>query len=236
MVLMISMASSLLEFPLEGFIINNKRIRGYLPYALQYECLTAVSSLYEHSFMTKVLQEEIVFKDLLTLEKGKLQDDAGNTFSRVRVKRQDASCILVLNTDSNRLILTRQYRYGAAPKTRDNLLEIVAGKVDEGEEAFTTAIRETEEEIGYRVKKDNMKHLVTCFSSPAYTSERYHVYFALVHNSDKISEGGGLKNENESIELVEMDPAVFRDKILTGQFMDAKTYVAGQQAILKNLI
>jgi nudix-type nucleoside diphosphatase (YffH/AdpP family) len=188
------------------------------------------------SIMPKILHEEIVFKDSLTLEKGQIQDDAGNTFSRVRVKRQDASCVLVLNTDSNKIVLTRQFRYGAAPKTNEHLLEVVAGKVDEGEEPFTTAIRETEEEIGYRVKKDNLTHLVTCFSSPAYTSERYHIYFASVSNADRKSKGGGLKNENESIELVEIKLAVFKEKILTGQFADAKTYVAGQHAMLKKFI
>jgi nudix-type nucleoside diphosphatase (YffH/AdpP family) len=186
--------------------------------------------------MTKILQEEIVYKDLLTLEKGQLQGEAGNTFSRVRVKRQDASCVLVLNTDSNKIVLTKQFRYGAAPKTNEYLLEVVAGKVDEGEDHFTTAIRETEEEIGYRVKKDSLTYLVTCFSSPAYTSERYHIYFALVTDNDKKSKGGGLANENESIELVEMNPEVFKEKILAGQFIDAKTYIAGQQAMLKNLI
>jgi ADP-ribose pyrophosphatase len=186
--------------------------------------------------MTKILHEEIVFKDSLTLEKGKLQDEAGNTFTRVRVQRPDASCILVLNTDSNKIILTSQYRYGAAAKTTGHLLEIVAGKIDEGEEPFTTAIRETEEEIGYRVQKDKLHYLATCFSSPAYTSERYHIYFALVTDADKKSKGGGLENENESIELVELNPDVFKEKILTGQFTDAKTYIAGQHAILKKLI
>lgn len=186
--------------------------------------------------MTKILDEKVVFKDVLTIEKGTVQDDAGKTFSRVRVKRQDASCVLVLNTDSNKIILTKQFRYGAAPKTSENILEVVAGKVDEGEEPFTTAIRETEEEIGYQVKKENMKYLVTCFSSPAYTSERYHIYLATVTDADKKSKGGGLETENESIELAEMPPEVFKEKILTGQFVDAKTYIAGQQAMLKSLI
>ena len=186
--------------------------------------------------MTKILHEEIVFKDVLTLEKGRVQDEEGNTFSRLRIKRQDASCVLVLNTDSNRIILTRQFRYGVAPKTKENLIEVVAGKVDDGEEPLTAAIRETEEEIGYRVRKENMKYLVSCFSSPAYSSERYHIYFATVSNSDKKTEGGGLETENESIELVEIEPKAFKDKILTGELADAKTYVAGQQAMLKNLI
>lgn len=186
--------------------------------------------------MAKILHEETIFRDILTLEKGKIQDDSGNTFERVRIKRQDASCVLVLNTDTNSIILTRQFRYGAAPKTDNYLLEVVAGKVDEGEEPLATAIRETEEEIGYRVRQNNMTYLVTCFSSPAYTSERYHIYFAVVSNSDKKGKGGGLENENESIELVEMDPKEFNDKILAGQFADAKTYVAGQQAMLRKLI
>jgi nudix-type nucleoside diphosphatase (YffH/AdpP family) len=186
--------------------------------------------------MTKILEEKIVFSDILTIEKGRIQSDGGKTFSRVRVKRQDASCVLVLNTDSNKVILTKQFRYGAAPKTTENILEVVAGKVDEGEDPFDTAIRETEEEIGYRVKKENMKFLVTCFSSPAYTSERYYIYVAHVTHEDKKSEGGGLATENESIKLVEMTPEDFKQHVLDGQFTDAKTYIAGQHAMLKNLI
>lgn len=186
--------------------------------------------------MTQILHEEIVFNDILTLEKGKVQDDAGNTFPRLRIKRQDAACVLVLNTDSNRVILTRQFRYGAAPKTEENLVEVVAGKVDEGEDPLTTAIRETQEEIGYRVKENNITFMVTCFSSPAYSSERYHIYFATVTDSDRMSKGGGLETEYESIELVELRLEDFKEKILTGQFSDAKTYIAGQQAMLRNMI
>ena len=186
--------------------------------------------------MTKILQEEIVFEDMLILQKGNVEDDHGNTFTRIRIKRPDASCVLVLNTDSGRIILTRQFRYGAAPKTDQLLLEVVAGKLDEGEDPLDAAIRETEEEIGYRVQKDNLQHLVTCFASPAYSSERYHIYFAAVTHTDKKSEGGGLESENESIELVELEPGVFKEKIIAGQFADAKTYVAGQQAMLRNLI
>lgn len=186
--------------------------------------------------MTTIRQEKIVFQDVLTLEKGELQDDSGNTFSRVRVNRQDASCVLVFNTDTNTIVLTQQFRYGAAPKTAEHLLEVVAGRVDKGEEPRATAIRETEEEIGYCVNENNLTHLVTCFSSPAYTSERYHIYFARVTDADKQGKGGGLEQENESIDIVEMTPAVFKEHILSGKFLDAKTYVAGQQAMLKNLI
>lgn len=186
--------------------------------------------------MTKIVQEKIVFQDVLTLEKGQLQDETGNMFSRVRVNRQDASCVLVFNIDTNKIVLTQQFRYGAAPKTHAHLLEIVAGRVDAGEEPLATAIRETEEEIGYRVTENNLSYLVTCFSSPAYTAERYHIYFAQVTHADKKSKGGGLKNENESIEVVEMESVLFKEHILAGKFLDAKTYVAGQQAMLKNLI
>lgn len=186
--------------------------------------------------MIKIKQEKIVFKDGLTLEKGELESETGEAYSRTRVNRQDASCVLVLNTDTNKILLTRQFRYGASAKTSEYMLEVVAGKVDEGEEPLETAIRETEEEIGYRVKQDNIKFLATCFSSPAYSSERYHIYFATVTSADKKGKGGGLKNENEQIELVEMSVETFKQQISTGKFLDAKTYVAGLQCVLQNLL
>jgi ADP-ribose pyrophosphatase len=53
------------------------------------------------------------------------------------------------------------------------------------------------------------------------------MYYAEVRNSDKKAQGGGLEEEHESIELVELDRVEFIRLLLDGQLRDAKTYVAG---------
>jgi nudix-type nucleoside diphosphatase (YffH/AdpP family) len=175
--------------------------------------------------MTKILNEKIVFNDKLVIEKAEL-NDGQNSFSRFRINRQDASVVMVFNSDTQKIILTKQFRYAIASKMGELIYEIVAGKIDLDEEPLAAAIRETEEETGYKVVAENMKFLVSCFASPGYTSEKFHFYYAVVTNADKVSKGGGMENENESIEVIEMDRITFYDLIDTGKIEDAKTYLS----------
>lgn len=176
--------------------------------------------------MQKILNEKIVFDDILIIEKAELSDGE-NTFSRLRINRQDAAAVLVVNTETDKVILTKQFRYAISAKAEEPIYEIVAGKIDPGENPLNAAIRETEEETGYRVQPANIKLLVSCFSSPGYTSEMFHIYYATVTNADKISKGGGMENENEKIEVIEMKRKDFQELIRSGRIADAKTYVAG---------
>ncbi len=177
--------------------------------------------------MFKILKEEILFNERLIIEKAEISDEHNNNFSRLRLKREDASAVLILNTETDKIILTKQFRYAISSKIKEPILEIVAGRIDEGEEPLQTAIREVEEEVGYRINPKNIKLLVSCFASPGYSSECFYIYYATVTNADKISEGGGLETENEYISVVEMDSKEFKNLIITGNIKDAKTYIAG---------
>lgn len=179
----------------------------------------------------KISNEKLVYKGKLKIEEADIHSGK-KTFKRERVKREDAVAVLILNTDSNKVVLTRQFRYPIAEKTNEDILEIVAGKMDAGEEPLQTAIRETEEETGYRVRKEHLKLLLSCFSSPGYSSELFYVFYATVTDSDKISKGGGLEAENEDITLVEMDLDKFTSLVRDGAIKDAKTYIAGLYMIL----
>lgn len=177
--------------------------------------------------MFKILKEEILFNNRLIIEKAEIIDEHNNNFSRLRLKREDASAVLILNTETDKIILTKQFRYAISSKIKEPILEIVAGRIDEGEEPLQTAIREVEEEVGYRIDPKNIQLLVSCFASPGYSSECFYIYYATVTNVDKISEGGGLETENESLSVVEMDSKEFKSLIKTGNIKDAKTYIAG---------
>jgi len=92
--------------------------------------------------MHTVISEKTVFNDRLVLEEGKIADVAGNEFSRLRLKRGDASAVLLYNTDSKKIILTRQFRYPIHGQTEEEILEILAGKIEKGKDSLHTAMRE----------------------------------------------------------------------------------------------
>ncbi|MES2690422.1 MAG: NUDIX hydrolase [Bacteroidota bacterium] len=176
--------------------------------------------------MHTVSNRTIVFNKHLRIEEADISDAEHNTYKRERINREDAVAVLVWNTETNKVILTRQFRYAVYDKLNENMIEVLAGKIEE-EEPLQTAIRETEEEIGYRLKPENIRLLATCFPTPGYSTERYFIYSATVTNADQVSEGGGLKEEHEDIEIVELVPEEFYRMLDAGEIMDAKTYIAG---------
>lgn len=176
----------------------------------------------------KIEKEEVLLREGIVVEKATVRDDENNVFPRYRVNRPDVAAVLLFNTDTQKIILTRQFRYAVAAKMPESILEIVAGRLDAGETPEAAALRETEEEAGYHIRPEQLSLLVSCFASPGYSSERLNIYYAAVTDADKLKDGGGgLKNEHEYIELVELTTAEFRHLLQEGGIQDAKTYVAG---------
>jgi len=181
--------------------------------------------------MPQILKEKIIFNDQLIIEEAEISNN-NKTFSRKRINRQDGAAALVINIDTDKVILTKQFRYALTAKMKEDILEILAGKVDPGESPLQTALREAKEEIGYEIKKENIHPICSCFISPGYTSEQTHLFYAEVRSSDKVDSGGGLKSENESIEIIEMPVHQFLDLIKENKFWDAKTVIAGMWMLL----
>ena len=91
----------------------------------------------------------------------KLPDGRGGEREVVRVK--DAVAVLPLDVEGN-VHLVRQYR-AAIDRT---LLEVPAGLLDGGESCQTAAVRECEEETGYRCGK--LKQLLTYAHAEGYST------------------------------------------------------------------
>ena len=108
-----------------------------------------------------------------------------------------AVIIAIDGTDDPHMILVEQYR---VPLGR-NCLELPAGLVgdnEHGEDASTAAIRELEEETGYRAAK--MIDLGEFYSSPGMVSESFSLFRA--EGLEKVSEGGGTDGENITVHRV----------------------------------
>ena len=111
--------------------------------------------------------------------------------------------------------MVRQYRNAID----DYTLEIPAGCLDLGEDNLTCAIRECEEETGY--KPNNVKHLIDVHTTVAFSNELIKVYYSnnLSKTSQNLDEDEYIDVEGHSIEeLIEM--------IYQGKITDAKT-IAG---------
>lgn len=176
--------------------------------------------------MDKILHQKTVFDGHLTIQEAQFTNGR-ETYTRERVIRPGAAAVLVYNTDSQKFILTRQFRYAISTEHPETILEIVAGKLDGKEEPKAAAIRECLEEIGYKIAPENVHPIGSSFASPGYTSELLHLFYAEVRQEDQLNAGGGLKEEQEEITVVEMERNDFLHKVKNMELQDAKSLIAG---------
>jgi ADP-ribose pyrophosphatase len=126
---------------------------------------------------------------------------------------------VILAVDEGHVILVEQYR---VPLGR-NCLELPAGLVgddSEGEEAEAAAIRELEEETGYRARA--MADLGRFFSSPGMVSEGFTLMRA--EGLERVGEGGGVEGEEIAVHRVPLGevPAFVAAKREKGCAIDVK--------------
>ena len=141
--------------------------------------------------------------------------------------------VLMVDEKRKKMVLTHQFRMPTFLNGNDTgyMLETVAGLIDENETPEQTAIREVEEETGYRVK--NLEKIAGAYSSGGGITEFVHFYIARYSPADKKGPGGGLESEGEDIEVIEMDISEARSKLKNAEFKDAKTIILLQHYFLK---
>ena len=149
------------------------------------------------------------------VERGTFRHEDGEVVHRELVTHPGAVGVVVLDGDN--LWLVRQPREAVGVP---DLLEIVAGKLDEeGESPLDTGKRELAEEIGKRA--EHWESLGSFYTSPGFTNEEIHLFLAT-----GISDVGERPEvqENERID-VELVPVSAIDDLLATN-MDSKTLVA----------
>ncbi len=133
---------------------------------------------------------------------------------------------MLLNSDHDTVVLTRQFRYATWKRRGDGrTLEVPAGTVASDGDPEAVARAEAAEEVGFEVGP--MNHLVTLFASPGTTTERVILFEATVTDADRLpGRGGGLADEHEYIEIVEMPVPEAIARMESGEISDAKTVIA----------
>lgn len=181
----------------------------------------------------KILAKERLYDGFFKIDRFDIQHKlfaGGSTevFRRELFERGEASAVLLYDEKNDTVVLTEQYRIGAAfdqQQTSPWLLEVVAGMVEAGEQPEEVARREAIEEADCIVEK--LIPISSYWSSPGGTSEKVHLYCALV-DSTQLGGVHGLEEENEDIlvRVIPFDQAY--DSIATGGINNAATLIALQ--------
>ncbi len=134
-------------------------------------------------------------------------------------RTRGVSAAVILAVDEGRVILVEQYRVPIGAKC----LELPAGLIgdeEEGEDVHEAAIRELEEETGYRAGR--VVDLGRFHASPGMSSEGFSLLRA--EGLTKVGEGGGVENEEIIVHLVPLAdlPAFVERKRAEGLAMDVK--------------
>lgn len=135
--------------------------------------------------------------------------------------RGNGACILLYNLAQRTVILTKQFRYPAFANGYDDLLiEAPAGLLDNVDPERRIKL-ETEEETGFRI--GNVSKVFEAFMSPGSVTERLHFFIASYEAKDRVSAGGGQKDEGEDIGVMEVPFDEAMIMIHDGRILDAKT-------------
>lgn len=150
--------------------------------------------------------------------------------SRETYDRGNGAVILPYDPDRRTVILTRQFRYPAFVNGHDDLLiEAAAGLLDDA--SPEDRIRaEAEEETGYRLSE--VRRIFDAFMSPGSVTERLYFFVARYTPRDRVGAGGGVVEESEDIEVLELDIDVALAMIADGRIRDGKTIMLLHHAAL----
>jgi ADP-ribose pyrophosphatase len=168
----------------------------------------------------KIKNRTTVYDGFIKVDVLDMVNDKGEEFKREVMRRPDAVAAVVINTTKKTAVLVSQYR----PGPDFELLELVAGTIEDGMSPDATMIKEIYEETGYRTDTINLINSV--YVSPGANTEMVHLYVCTV--SEKMGEGGGLDEEHEDINVVELPIHEFANS----HFSDAKTMIGALWAKL----
>lgn len=183
---------------------------------------------------TEVLSDNWYTLNKVTYDYQK-QNGEWETHNREAYDRGNGATILLYNKQKGTVILTSQFRLPTYLNGNDsgNLIEACAGLLDK-DNPEDCIKKETEEETGYKVSK--VEKIFEAYMSPGSVTEILYFFIAEYNEDMKVTEGGGLAEEQENIEVLELTFDKAYDMIQSGEIKDAKTIMLLQYAKLNKLI
>ncbi len=143
----------------------------------------------------------------------------GREVTRDVVRHNGSVVILAIDDAKSKrdpmIVMERQYRHAA----KEYLLEVPAGKMEEGEDALAGAKRELLEETGFKAKR--WRKMVRYFASPGFLGEFMQVFIA-----EGLTLGDAQPEYDEQLEIEMMPLSKVLNMIDEGRIHDGKTLIS----------
>jgi GDP-mannose pyrophosphatase NudK len=184
------------------------------------------------------LEIEILSDNWYTLKKVNFDfrrnDGIWENQSREAYDRGNGAAILLYNLEKETMILTRQFRMPTFLNGNSSgmMIEVCAGLLEK-DNAEDCIRKETQEETGYEIS--SVEKVFEAYMTPGSVTEIVHFFIAEYHEDMKIGEGGGVAEEQEDIEVLELNFSDALKMVKTGEIKDGKTIMLLQHLQLKIL-
>ncbi len=187
----------------------------------------------------RIVQTEVLSDNWYTLRKVTYEieksDGTKEIQSREAYDRGNGAVILLYNKLQNTVVLTRQFRLPTYVNGNESgmLIEACAGLLEK-ESPEECIKREAIEETGYEV--GTVKKIFEAYMSPGSVTEMLHFFIAEYTHTDLRSKGGGIKDEEESIEVLEFPFQDALSMLEDGRIIDGKTIMLLQYIQIHGLL
>ena len=163
----------------------------------------------------QVLSSKTVYEgSIFSVRQDEVVEPSGVHATREMIAHPGSVVVLPVLPDG-RIVLIRQYRHAA----KQYLWELVAGRIDAGENPRKAAARELLEETGYRAKR--FRVFLDVFPTPGFLEERMYILLA-----EGLTAGEAQPEEDEKIVSRIYNRKELDKMIRGGKLRDAKTIAA----------
>jgi len=182
----------------------------------------------------RIHQVETLSDDWFLLQKTtfdyRRNDGSWQRQTRETYDRGHGATILLYNRERRTVVLVRQFRFPTYGNGHDGfLIEAAAGLLDQASPEDRIKA-EVEEETGYRVGE--VRKVFEAFMSPGSVTERLYFFVAEYDPASRIGSGGGIEEEGEDIEVLELTMEHAMQMMADGRIADGKTIMLLQYAAL----
>lgn len=173
-----------------------------------------VSGLADSDLTETRLDGETVYRgSFFNVQKDNVRLPDGGLATREYIRHPGAVVILPLFDDGT-VLLERQYRYPVG----QIFIEFPAGKIDRGEDRFSCAKRELEEETGYTAT--NWQFVGTIHNAIGYSDEHLFIYLA-----QNLKAGPSRPDDEEFVQPFRLPVSTLLAWVKTGKVTDVKTVI-----------